>query len=293
MKSSAIKSAMLSIFLLLGAAICGAATLTVGPGKQYATPCPAIKAAASGDTITIDYNSGIPYTELADPTHGNRSDCVWFTNNLTIVGVNGRPVLDAAGETIQKGIFNPYGANNVISNLEFRNTATPGGQGDNGAGIRVDSGSTASPAGGNITVQFCYIHDNEDGILTANVGGSTGGAYLSANPYVTFLNDEFAYNGTNGSGLTHNMYIGYDGGRTVGRRRGSPGACSSRGGGGRGGRRSRSCRCRGRRCGNCDRHSRCRRANADHQRCTRDDRHNSILWIHKRPIVYSRSNSRM
>lgn len=33
-------------------------TLRVGPGKQYATPCAAIAAAADGDTIQID-SSGI------------------------------------------------------------------------------------------------------------------------------------------------------------------------------------------------------------------------------------------
>ncbi len=214
MKWSIVRSTMMFLFLLVGVSAAGAATLTVGPTGQYATPCPAIHAASAGDTITIDYNNGIPYQEPPDPTHGNRSDCVWFTNNLTIVGINGRPILDAAGETIQKGIFNPYGADNVISNLELRNSSTPSGQGDNGAAIRVDSGSTASPAGGNITVQFCYIHDNEDGILTANVGPGTGGAYLSANPYITLLNDEFYHNGINGSGLTHNMYIGYDAGNT-------------------------------------------------------------------------------
>jgi hypothetical protein len=218
MKVSGIKSAVLFLFFLFAASIAGAATLTVGPTEQYQTVCTAVRAASAGDTITIDYNNGIPYQEPYnpnyDPNGDHRSDCVWFTNNLTIVGVNGRPILDASGEVIEKGIFNPYGANNVISNLEFRNSATQPGQGDNGAAIRVDSGTTAAPAGGNITIQFCYIHDNEDGILTANVGPGTGGAYLSANPYITLLNDEFAYNGTNGSGLTHNMYIGYDAGNT-------------------------------------------------------------------------------
>jgi hypothetical protein len=74
MKSSTVKSIIFSIFVFLGASIAGAATLTVGPTGMYATPCPAIMAAAPGDTITIDYNSGIPYQESADPTHNGRSD---------------------------------------------------------------------------------------------------------------------------------------------------------------------------------------------------------------------------
>src|SRR6185437_17016270 len=110
MKSSILKSIMFSLLLFLGASIASAATLTVGPTGMYATPCPAIMAAAPGDTITIDYNSGIPYQEPPDPTHNGRSDCVWYTNNLTIVGINGRPILDGAGETLEKGILNPRSA---------------------------------------------------------------------------------------------------------------------------------------------------------------------------------------
>lgn len=198
----------------------GGNILTVGPTGEYATPCPAIRAASPGDTIEIDYNNGIPYKEPYDPNNDpngdHRSDCVWYTNNLTIVGINGRAILDATGEVIEKAILNPRGANEVISNLELRNSTN----GNNAAGIRIDSGSTNAPAGGNITVEDCYIHDNEDGVLTANVGpGSAGegtvdpandGAYLSPNPYITFLYDEFYHNGVNQSGSTHNMYIGVD-----------------------------------------------------------------------------------
>lgn len=216
MKFAAIQSFAISAGLLLGASLCDASVLTVGPTGQYATPCPAIKAAAPGDTIQVDANNGVPYFEPADATTRNRSDCVFFTNNLTIVGVNGRPVLDAAGLIIEKSIFDVYGHDIVIDNFEMRNAATVPGTGDNGAGVRIESGNATTPGGGNVTIRHSYIHDNQDGVLTANVGPGTGGGgpdgqYFSANPFITLEYDEFARNGVGGDGHTHNMYIGFGG----------------------------------------------------------------------------------
>jgi hypothetical protein len=215
MKFLLLKSAVLSL-LVSAASVCGANILTVGPTGQYATPCPAIKAAAAGDTIQVDANNGVPYSEPADATTRNRSDCVFFTNNLTIVGVNGRPVLDAAGLIIEKAIFDVYGHDVVIDNFEMRNAATVPGTGDNGAGVRIESGNATTPGGGNVTIRHSYIHDNQDGVLTANVGPGTGGSgpdqqYFSANPFITLEYDEFARNGVGGDGHTHNMYIGFGG----------------------------------------------------------------------------------
>ena len=174
MKSVMAGLLMAGLFLLLGLSVCRAKVLTVGSSGQYATPCHAIQAAHPGDTIEINYNKGIPYHEPPDQTHGNRSDCVWYTNNLTIVGVHGRPILDASGEIIQEGILVPHGADLVIGNLELRNASTPPGQGDNGAGIKIEGGTVNSPAGGNVTIQFCYIHNNEDGILAQDIGPGSG-----------------------------------------------------------------------------------------------------------------------
>lgn len=215
----AIKSAILCLSMLLATAVCAAAVVTVGLTGQYPTRYSAVRVAAAGDTVQIDYNNGIPckgpYDPNCDPNGGHRSDCVWHVDNLTIVGVNGQPILDASGEVIERGIFNPYGAGGVISNLERRGAATQPEQRGNGGGVRVDSGSTAPPAGDDITIQYCYIHHNEDGVLTANVGPGTGESYLSANPYITCLHDEFAYNGVNGDGHTYNMSTGFDGNETT------------------------------------------------------------------------------
>ncbi len=78
------------MFLFLGGSIAGAATLTVGPHGEYATPCAALHAVSDGDTVLVDANHGIPYAEPPDPNHGGRSDCRITSNNLTIRGVNGR-----------------------------------------------------------------------------------------------------------------------------------------------------------------------------------------------------------
>ncbi len=205
------KSAKLSLFLFLGASIAGAATLTVGPTGQYATPCAALHSVSDGDTVLVDANHGVPYTEPADPSHQGRSDCRITNNNLTIRGVKGRPVLDAAGELIEKGIFVLDGHDIVVDNFEFRNAQLindPNSSG-NAAGIRIEDGSNSAPSGGNITVRRCYIHDNGDGILSGNSGPGIG-SWFSPNPFLLFEYDDFARNG-DGTGSTHNMYIGFDG----------------------------------------------------------------------------------
>src|SRR6185437_13289812 len=80
-KSFMKRSLLLSFAVLALAALslpASAAILQVGPGKQFATPCAAIAAAAAGDTIQID--SSIAY--VGDV-------CAWATPNLTLQGVGG------------------------------------------------------------------------------------------------------------------------------------------------------------------------------------------------------------
>ena len=70
----------------------------------------------------------------------------------------------------------------------------------------LSRGTTASPNGGNVTVQRSYIHNNfKAPRATASSSGVL--AWYSATPYITLQYDEFANNGY-GDGLTHNMYIG-------------------------------------------------------------------------------------
>jgi hypothetical protein len=162
-----------------------AATLEVGPSGAYATPCAAIAAAAAGDTIQVDASGSY-----------DGDTCAWSTDNLTVVGVNGRPKIDLTGVTpaMMKGIFTISATNATIDNFELSGAAIDEGDaaGDNnGAGIRHQ--------GTNLTVKNCYIHDNQDGILGAPATANTGA--------VTIENTELYNNGA-GDGYTHNMYLG-------------------------------------------------------------------------------------
>jgi MYXO-CTERM domain-containing protein len=174
-----------------------AATLTVGTGKTYATPCAAIAAASAGDTIAVDAGTY------------NGDTCAWSTDNLTVTGVNGMAKIDLTGVTPsqQKGIFTIYAPNATIENFELSGAGifpvsdpTMAMGDDNGAGIRHQ--------GLNLTVRNCYIHDNQDGILGGPLtGGSTN---ADGQGSVLIENTEFDHNGA-GDGYTHNMYIGHYG----------------------------------------------------------------------------------
>ena len=211
------KFAKLSMFCFLGASIAGAATLTVGPSGQYQTVCTAVYAAQDGDTVLIDANHGIPYVMPPDPHHTDgRIDCTVNQNNLTIRGVHGRAILDAGpdayaqGTYVQKGILVLNGHDIVVDNLELRNAgALVNPNNSDASGIRIQDGTNALPSGGNITISRCYIHNNDQGILSGNSGPGVG-QWFSTNPFLKFVYDDFYDNG-DGSGSTHNMYIGFDG----------------------------------------------------------------------------------
>jgi hypothetical protein len=182
MKKSAIFLAVVFAFVLvlvtaLRLPAAQTATLQVGPGKPFATPCAAIAAASVGSTIEID--SSVPYSG---------DTCAWTTDNLTIRGVGGaRAHIDAGGQSSQgKGIWVISGKNTVIENIEFSGASVPS---LNGAGIRQQ--------GDNLTIRNCYFHDNQEGILTDSSPTSTVLIELS----------EFARNGS-GDGQSHNLYIG-------------------------------------------------------------------------------------
>ncbi|MFZ1529589.1 MAG: hypothetical protein WAT19_12610, partial [Ferruginibacter sp.] len=77
------------------------------------------------------------------------------------------------------------GNNTRVENIEFSEAAVPD---QNGAGIRLD--------GIGVSIKNCYFHHNENGILTANNGGT-----------IRIENSEFGFNGF-GDGFSHNVYIG-------------------------------------------------------------------------------------
>lgn len=167
---------LLTAVLWCGAGMAAAATLQVGPTREFQAPCAAIAAAAPGDIIEID--AGLYLGDV----------CAWYTDNLTIRGVNGRARLDAKNKNAQgKGIWVPYGRDTVIENIEFFGAKVPD---KNGAGIRA--------SGVNLTVRNCYFHDNEEGILESNIAGSN----------ILIEYTEFDNNGYR-DGQSHNVYIGH------------------------------------------------------------------------------------
>jgi hypothetical protein len=165
--------------VLLGLAFAvpaSAATLSVGPGKTYATPCKAFAVAKSGDVVEITGNT----TYSGDV-------CGIYASNLTIRGVNGRPKIDAAGRNAMgKGTWVVSGSNVTVDNVEMLGAKVVD---KNGAALRIE--------GTSFTLRNSFIHDNENGILT--------GANTSSNILVEYT--EFGHNGY-GDGYSHNLYIG-------------------------------------------------------------------------------------
>ncbi|WP_438022076.1 right-handed parallel beta-helix repeat-containing protein [Sorangium sp. So ce233] len=163
------------LFILAAGPAAFAATLSVGPGKTYATPCQAVSAAADNDVIEIDAAGSYDGDVCAIPRNG-----------LTLRGVGGRAKIDAAGKSSGgKAIWVIQGDDTVVENIEFSGTTVPD---QNGAGIRQE--------GANLTVRGCYFHDNDDGILAGDKQGST----------ILIEHTEFANNGF-GDGQSHNLYI--------------------------------------------------------------------------------------
>jgi hypothetical protein len=97
-----------SLFSLLAATPCLAATISVGPSGQHPAPCAAFAAAQDGDTIEID----------ASGTYDG-DVCPIARSSLTIRGVNGRAHIDAAGQDSGgKAIWVVQGNDTTIENVE-------------------------------------------------------------------------------------------------------------------------------------------------------------------------------
>ncbi|MGJ7915183.1 hypothetical protein ACI48D_06845 [Massilia sp. LXY-6] len=169
-------NALLILASLMAAGSASAATLSVGPGKTYASPCRAFAVAKAGDIVEITGNT----TYSGDV-------CGIYTSNLTIRGVNGRPKIDAAGQNAMgKGTWVVSGNNVTIENVEMFGAKVAD---KNGAALRLE--------GTGFTLSNSFLHDNENGILTA--------PNTSSNILIEYT--EFGHNGY-GDGYSHNLYIG-------------------------------------------------------------------------------------
>jgi hypothetical protein len=150
--------------------------LQVGPTRTYKVPSEAASVAKDGDIIEIDAGDYLGDT------------ATWKQNNLTLRGVGEKAHLIANGQSAGgKAIWVIQGNNTTLENIEFSGATVPD---QNGAGIRQE--------GNNLTVRFCYFHDNEEGILAGD------------NPSSEILIEysEFGYNGF-GDGYSHNLYINH------------------------------------------------------------------------------------
>ena len=166
---------VLALLLFYSPLFSFATTWLVGPGKIHSKPSDVAALVNAGDTVEIDAAEYIGDV------------CAWTKDNLVLRGVAGRPHLRANGNNVWgKGIWVFAGNNISVDNIEFSEATVPD---QNGAGIRLD--------GLGITVTNCYFHNNENGILTANNGGT-----------LRIDNSEFGYNGF-GDGFSHNIYIGH------------------------------------------------------------------------------------
>lgn len=165
---------MVVVYVFLTSA--SAAVLTVGPGKQYASPS-AIPETALQDGDTIEIDAGV-YP---------RDARIWRQHNLTIRGVGGRAILDSQGVTVDgKGIWLLQGQQTTIAGIEFHGAAVPS---ENGAGIRLE--------GRGLTVRDCAFRWNQMGVLTGEDRESD----------VLIESSEFDHTLPT-SGNSHNIYIG-------------------------------------------------------------------------------------
>src|SRR3954469_23437554 len=150
--------------------------LRVGPQRELKRPSDAARVAGDGNVIEID--AGVYAGDAA----------VWRQHGLTIRGVGGRAHLAANGAHAEgKAIWVIKGNDTTIEGMEFSGASVPDA---NGAGIRLE--------GAGLTVRNCYLHDNENGILTGR----------GPNSDVVIEHSEFARNGV-GDRYTHNLYIGH------------------------------------------------------------------------------------
>jgi hypothetical protein len=155
--------------------------LTVGASQEFSTIAAAVTASHDGDIIQVQAGT-------------YKNDFATITTSITIEGVGGMVNLVATvPPPSSKGIFVVGTATTnptvTLQDLEFSGAAISAAAGGNAAGVRYQTG--------NLTINDCYFHNNQDGLLAA--ADSSGS--------ITITNSEFAYNGTN-SGLTHNIYIG-------------------------------------------------------------------------------------
>jgi len=158
----------------------------VGPTRQYTAPSQVMALVGNGDTVEID--AGLYVKDVG----------AWNADSLVLRCSSGYAHLDAQDTAAQrKAIWVINGLHTYVEGFEFSGCAIDSADGQNGAGIRLQSNSP----GYVFECRRCYFHDNQEGILTGN------------DPTLTILIEacEFNHNGveTGGGGFQHNIYVGH------------------------------------------------------------------------------------
>jgi hypothetical protein len=174
---------MFSFMLLFIGLQIHATTWNVGPARSYTYCSQVAPLVQHGDTIEIDF-----------ATYINDPQVIWNKNNLYIVGIGGRPRLEAGSIIANdmsngKGIFVISGSNVHVHNIEFANAVV---QDNNGAGIRQE--------GVNLHISNCRFVANEMGILAGNIPDCK-----TTVEYCEFVNGGSTLN----PGYQHNIYINH------------------------------------------------------------------------------------
>ena len=177
-----IRSMFLFIATLIALQI-HATTWNVGPARSYTYCSQVAPLVQHGDTVEIDF-----------ATYINDPQVIWNKNNLYIVGIGGRPRLEAGSIIANdmsngKGIFVISGSNVHVHNVEFANAVV---QDNNGAGIRQE--------GANLHISNCRFVANEMGILAGNIPDCK-----TTVEYCEFVNGGSTLN----PGYQHNIYINH------------------------------------------------------------------------------------
>ena len=169
-------SATIAAALALLSGVVDGATLVVGEDAPFRTIAEAAAAARDGDTVEI-----LPGEYRGDVA-------VWLQKRLTIRGVDRTPVVRADGRGAEgKAIWVIRDGEFVVENIAFEGARV---NDRNGAGIRFESG--------HLTVRRCRFTDNENGVLTGNVGGSE----------LTIEDSEFSRAPRDRGPLKHLLYVG-------------------------------------------------------------------------------------
>ena len=177
---------VLTIFLLLNDiniyAQTGNSVCIVG-GTCYNTPSEAFAKAKNGDSIKISAGT---YNDVG----------ILSASNVTIIGVGGKPIIDAKGKIANgHGIWIINENNTTINNIEMLNE-------DNG--LRGDAAWDQAAVylnGNNLTMRNMYIHNNMQGFFNNTNAGTTCNLLIE--------NSIFDFNG-DGGGHSHNLYVNHN-----------------------------------------------------------------------------------